>query len=153
MLASSLMSPKTSVRQHHWAVIDFIQQFISPMQNCIKEPILVRSIHSEGTALGEGSLCTLVLGSRIGQVHARFVLQAGKWIILLVIVIEIVHQVPGIRTMRRPRKALAVTANLLLCTTWGPCLHTPTLKRLGKVAGCWYYVSALSCCHMRYRAV
>ena len=112
------------------------------MQNCVKEPFAISSLHGKGTA--PESLASKLFGSRIGRVHEGFVLRAGQWIMLLVIVSEVVDHVgTGIGAIT---KSIAGTAHLLLCAAWGPSLHTPTLKQLGKVAGCWYYVSAAVAC-------
>ena len=118
MLASSLASPTTS--------------------NCIKEPLLLTDIHGEGTTAGEESIASKLFGERIGRAHAVFASRFGKWIIVNAVVCEVVNNVPGIQG-GEARYWVATSAHLILCYTWGLVLHAPTLKRLAKAAGSWYF--------------
>ena len=138
MLASNLMSPKTS--------------------NCIKEPFKMTDLHGEITAPGKGSIASKLFGERMGQAHALFVSQVGTWTILPAVVCEVVsavHDDSGGSPLEATRALLAACAHLIICCTWGPAQHLPTLKKLVTMAGCWYYVLVLcagGACHAMMQA-
>ena len=97
-------------------------------------------LYREASALGHGSLASVLCSEKIGMAHALLLSRFGKWAMLLAVVCELVNNTPstvGPFFAGSTKVWVAASAEFILICFWFPGLHLSTLKKLAKVAEFW----------------